>query len=164
MGRWGRGYSRPTQTQNANICPNFHFRGGGEEYSRPTQTQSANICPNFHFRGRGGVVLQTNSNSKCQHLPKFSLGGGLVIQTNSNSKCQHLPKFPWGGGGGGAGATPDQLKLKVPNFHGEGGVLQTNIPEILEWGHSRNFEHKFIILEIATASKIVSHTHYVCGD
>ena len=26
----GGGYSRPTQTHSAKICPNFHFRGGGD--------------------------------------------------------------------------------------------------------------------------------------
>ena len=58
----GGGYSRPTQTQSAKICPNFHFQGWG--YSRPTQTQSAKICPNFHFLGWGWGVLQTN-------IPKY---------------------------------------------------------------------------------------------
>ena len=53
------------------------------------------------------------------------------------------------------------VQTKVPRsvqiciFGGGGGV-----PEILEWGHSRNFEHKFchaITLE-ALALQIVSHT------
>ena len=63
--------------------------------------------------------------------------------------------------GGGGEDTPGQLKSKVPGsaqIFIFGGLLQTNIPEILEWGHSRDFEHKFIPLELATASQIVSHT------
>ena len=47
---------------------------GGGAYSRPTQIQCAKIYPNFHFGG-GGIV-ETNSNSKCQDLPKFSFSGG----------------------------------------------------------------------------------------
>ena len=45
----------------------------------------------------------------------------------------------------GWGCTPDKLKPQGPSpdqifiSFGGGGVLQTNIPEILEWGHSRNF-------------------------
>ena len=38
-----------------------------------------------------------------------------------------------------------------------GGVLQTNIPEILEWGHSRNFEPKILVTGMCSASQIVSH-------
>ena len=49
----------------------------------------------------------------------------------------------WRGRGDQAG-TPDPLKFQVPRstqiFFGGGGKLQTNIPEILEWRHSRNFE------------------------
>ena len=84
--------------------------------------------------------------------------------------------FFWGGGG-----TPDQLKSKVPisaqisfgrysrptqiqsakicqNFHlGGWGVLQTDIPGILEWGHSRNFEPKILVTGMCSASQIVSH-------
>ena len=58
---------------------------------------------------------------------------------------------------------PDQLKLKVPRsaqifiFGGVGVVLQTNIPEILEWGHSRNFELKFLATGMCNVSQIVSH-------
>ena len=76
-----------------------------------------------------------NSNLKCQDPPKFSFSGGWgeALQTNSNSKCQDLLKF---------------------SFWGRGGVGT----EILEWGHSRNFEHKFIPLELTTASQIVSYT------
>ena len=39
------------------------------------------------------------------------MGGGGVLQTNSNPKCQELPKFSFGKGEGG---TPDQLKSEVP--------------------------------------------------
>ena len=84
-------------------------------------------------------VLQTNSSPKCQDLPIFSFGiwGGGVLQTNSSPKCQDLPKFSF--------------------FWGEGAVLQTNIPEILEWGHSRNFEPKILPTGMCSASQIVSH-------
>ena len=55
-------------------------------------------------------------------------GGGGAPQTNSNPKCQDLPKF---------------------SFSGEGGlgVLQTNIPEILEWGTQGILSQKFYQLE-----------------
>ena len=36
-------------------------------------------------------------------------------------------------------------------------VVQTNIPEILEWGHSRNFEPKILATGMCSASQIVSH-------
>ena len=67
--------------------------------------------------------------------PYFHWGGG-VLQINSSPKCQDLPKF---------------------SFWGEGAVLQTNIPEILEWGHSRNFEPKILPTGMCSASQIVSH-------
>ena len=61
---------------------------------------------------------------------------------------------------------PDQLKLKVPRSaqififgkgRGDRRVLQTNIPEILEWEHSRNFEPKFLATGMCSASQLVSH-------
>ena len=76
---------------------------------------------------RGGI--QTNSNPKCQDLSKLSFGKGGG--SNSNPKCQDLLNFHLcvcGGGGGGEG----------------GVVVQTNIPEILECGHSRNFTPKIV--------------------
>ena len=57
-------------------------------------------------------------------------------------------------GGGGVSAWGMSCGPKVPRsvqicifiFGGGGGVVvQTNIPEILEWGHSRNFEHKYCL-------------------
>ena len=121
----------------------------------------------------GGGVLQTNSNSKCQDLPKFLWGGvlqtkwnlkmprggggkgrrGGLLQTHPNSKCQDQPKFSFcvsvcvgvGAEGGGCGGTPEWHSWDT-------------------WVvHSRNFEHKFIPLELATASQIVSHI-LRCGD
>ena len=100
----------------------------------------------FIWEGGGGI-LQTNSNSKCKDLSKFSFSEGgegerWVLQTNSNWKCQDLSKFSFSGGRGWGGGTLEQLKLKVPRsvqiFMGR-GVLQTNIPEILEWEHSSIF-------------------------
>ena len=38
-----------------------------------------------------------------------------------------------------------------------GGGVQTNIPEILEWGHSRNFKPKFLANLMCSASQIVSY-------
>ena len=43
---------------------------------------------------------------------------------------------------------------------GEGVMVQTNIPEILEWVHSMIFEHKFchaILWKAGLASQIVSY-------
>ena len=71
------------------------------------------------------------------------------------------------------GGTLDQLKSKVPLQSGQvffggadhlkskvptsltifmGGYSGHRIPEILEWGHSKNFEHKIL------AAQILSHT------
>ena len=64
-----------------------------------------------------------------------------------------------GRGGGMRGysrSTQTQSAKICPKVHfqkGGGGVLHTNIPQILEY-----FEHKFSPLELATASQIVSHT------
>ena len=44
--------------------------------------------------------------------------------------------------------TSVQLKFQVPSpdqiLIFSWGILQTNIPEILEWGHSRNLEPKIL--------------------
>ena len=86
------------------------------------------------------------------------MGGGQRggIQTNSNPKCQDLSKLSFGSGGG-------QLKSQVPRsfvcgWGGGGGgvVVQTNIPEILECGHSRNFTPK--IVENTCIADSLSHT------
>ena len=54
-------------------------------------------------------------------------GGG-----NSNPKCQDLFKFSF-------------VCVCVGGGEGEAGVMvQTNIPEILECGHSRNFTPKIV--------------------
>ena len=90
--------------------------GGG--YSRPTQMQSAKVCPNFHFQGGGG--------------------GGVTPDQLKIQSAKICPNFHFPGGWGWGG--PDQLKSKVPRsaqifiFRVGGGVLQTKIPEILEWG------------------------------
>ena len=66
--------------------------------------------------------------------------GGETLPSQ-NSKCHNLPKF----------------QFSFDPLLGGGEVLQTNIPEILEWGHSRNFEPNFQPLQLAHASQIVSH-------
>ena len=61
------------------------------------------------------------------------------------------------------GGTADQLKSKVPSpdqifIWGDGVLLQTNTPEILEWGHSRNFEQNsgnWNVLEHGKLTKVV---------
>ena len=92
--------------------------------------------------------IQTN-------LPNFScLGGGeeVVLQTNSNSKCQDLLKFSLGRG------TPDQLKMprSAQIFIGRGHSRPTFL-KYLSGGHSRNFEPKFLATGMCSASQIVSH-------
>ena len=62
---------------------------------------------------------------------------------------------------------PRPTQPKVPRsiqmcIFGVGGVLgaggvQTNIPEILEWGHSRNFKPRFLANGMCSASQIVSY-------
>ena len=66
------------------------------------------------------------------------------------------------GGGGYCRPTQIQSAKICPNFHfpgggvgwGAGRELQTNIPEILECGHSRNFEQNICQLECGSASQI----------
>ena len=77
-------------------------------------------------------------------------GGGGPDQPNP--KWQDLSKSASGGGKEGWGG-PDQLNPKCQDLSksafsgGAGGVvLQTNIPEIFEWGYSKNVEPK--ILEV----------------
>ena len=61
-------------------------------------------------------------------------------------KSQDLSKSAFSGvvvGGGGRCGVPEQLNPKCHDLSKSawgGVVVQTNIPEILEWGHSRNFE------------------------
>ena len=75
------------------------------------------------------------------HTPAPTLvgvGGGGVLQTNSSSKCQDLPKF---------------------SFLGE--VLKTNIPEILQLGHSRNLEPKILATGMLSHSTCVETNKFV---
>ena len=69
----------------------------------------------------GDTAISLNTPART----KVHGGGGEVVQINSKAKCQDLPKF---------------------SFSGEGGIgiVQTNIPEIIEWRHSRNFEPKIL--------------------
>ena len=50
--------------------------------------------------------------------------------------------------------------VQICIFEGGGGVggFQSNIPEILEWGHSWNFGPKILAIGMCSASQIVSHT------
>ena len=132
---WEGGYSGVCKTESAMSWPNFNFGGRGG-YSRLTQTHSAKIYPNLHFQG--GEYSRPTQTQIAKICPKFSLGAG----------------------------TPDKLKLKVPRsaqmFIGGGGGIQTNSnsrPTFLKnLGSTQGiFEHKFIPLELATTSQIVSH-------
>ena len=98
-------------------------------------------------------------------LPELR-GGGWFRPTQP--KSQDLSKSAFSGvvvGGGGRGGgvvvqnNSTQSAMICPNLHGGGGgvVVQTNIPEILEWGHSRNFEPKILATEMCSAPQIVSH-------
>ena len=138
------------------MCPNFNFAGGGGQYSRSTQIQSAKIFPNFHggggtpdqlkskvprsvqiFCGGGGGITPDQLKSKVPRSVQIVCVcgvGGVYSRPTQIRSARIFPNFL----GGGRGGTPDQLKSKVArsfqiSFSGE-GVLQTNIPEILEWG------------------------------
>ena len=74
---------------------------------------------------RGGI--QTNSNPKCQDLSKLSFGRGGQLKSQVPRSFQIFICVCVGGGGGEAGV-----------------MVQTNIPEILECGHSRNFTPKIV--------------------
>ena len=69
-------------------------------------------------------------------------------------------KFSFGGGGWGVLQIPTQTEsAKIcTKFSGRGrALLQTNIPEILSWRQSRNFEPKFPETGMSSASQIISH-------
>ena len=91
-------------------------------------------------------AIHTNSIPKSLNLAKLPFSGvgeegGVILQTNSNPKSGQI--VTWEGGY----SRPTQIPSAKswPYFHFRGwGVLQTNIPEKLEWGHSRNFEPKIL--------------------
>ena len=85
-----------------------------------------------------------------------------MVSTGDTEISLHIwaPLNSGGGGAGGGGVLQANSNPKCPNFHfreGGGELLQTNIPEKLDWGYSRDFEHRFIPLELAIVSQIVSH-------
>ena len=65
-------------------------------------------------------------------------------------------KAPYSGYKQGNNST--QSAKICPNLYGGGGGFQTNIPEILEWGHSRNFEPKFSTTGASFCITDISHT------
>ena len=168
----GGDYSRPTQTQSAKICPNLHLGGEGKRggvpdqlnpkchdlsnhlhwgwggCSRPTQPKVSQSVQHLHLGGGGGP---DKLNPKCQDLSKSTLEGG-VVQTNSTQSAKICPNLHfwwwWWGGGSGVQTHSTQSAKICPNLHlgggGKGVVVQENIPEILEWGHSKNFEPKIL--------------------
>ena len=114
---------------------------------------------------RGGGPDQLNP--KCQDLSKSAFSGADV-QTNSTQNAKICPNLHFQRVEGGGG--PDQLNQSAkicPNLHLQGvgwvRVVQTTIPEILEGGHSRNFEPKILATGMCSASEIVSHTKHVWG-
>ena len=136
-GLWGAGGGGPDQLNpKCQDLSKSAFSGGGEVVVQTNSTQSAKICLNLHFRGGDGgvVVVQTNSIQSAK-ICIFRGGGG---PDQLNPKCQDLSKSAFSGGR-------------------EGLVVQTNIPEILEWGHSRNFEPKILATGMCSASQIASH-------
>ena len=180
----------PDQLKVPRSAQMFIWGEGGVGYSRLTQTQlkvprSTQI---FIFRGGGrgggwGYFRPIHSNSKCQGLPKFSLGEGTpdylkfkvprstqifiygegegdggtsdqFIQTQSAKVC---PNFHWGGGGYSRPTSTQSAKI-CSNLHFPGGG---GTPDQHSWntwvGHSWNFEPNFQSLQLATASQIVSH-------
>ena len=56
-------------------------------------------------------VLQTNSDSKCQDLPKFLVGGGGCSRSTQIQSAKICPNFHWGGGWGGG--IPDQHSWNI---------------------------------------------------
>ena len=112
-------------------------------------------------RNSGGGGGPDQLNPKCQDLSKsaFSGGGQGVVQTNSTQSAKICPNLH---SGGGIQTNSTQSAKICPNQHfWVGGervvVFQTNIPEILEWGHSRNFEPRILATGMCNASQIVSH-------
>ena len=115
--------------QIAKICPNLHFFEG---WSRPTQPK----VPRSDQIYNGGVV-QTNSTQSAKICPTVHFFGGA-------GPDQLNPKFK-------------DLSVQICIFGAGGVVVQTKIPEILEYGHSRNFEQN--ICQV----KLWKSLHYVCG-
>ena len=84
---------------------------------------------------------------------------GYKQGSNSTQSAKICPNLYFRGGGGAWCSRPTQPKvpISVQICMGGGGV-QTNIPEILEWGHSRNFEPKFSITGASYCITDISHT------
>ena len=78
--------------------------------------------PSFHFRGGGGYswLLKTQSSKSWTN---FHFRWGEVFLATQNSKSQVLTKFSFPGGWGYSGH---------------------HIPQVLEWGHLRNFAPKIL--------------------
>ena len=96
-------------------CPTFIFCEPILQADATSCRQSLLQCTLVKSLPFSRVIVFPVWHSLMTHVQQD--GGGGVLQTNSNPKCQVLTKF---------------------SFFGVGGI-QTNIPEILEWGHSRNF-------------------------
>ena len=84
-----------------------------------------------------------------------------TVSVGDNAVSPHTPAMFLGEG--------DSCQLKTqspesrPNFHWGGGYSGHHIPHILEWGHSRNFEHK--ILQAQARSFITdSLSHTTCVE
>ena len=88
---------------------------------------------------------------------------GYKQGSKSTQSAKICPKSVFSGGGGGGLGVPDQLNPKCQDLSksawGGGGVqTNTNIYEILEWGHSRNFEPKFSTTGASYCITDISHT------
>ena len=135
------------------------FSWGGET---PDQLKSKVPRSVQIFCGGGGGLLQTNSNPKCQGLFKLCVcvgWGGVYSRPTQIRSARIFPNFL-----GGRGGTPDQLKSKVArsfqiSFSGE-GVLQTNIPEILEWG-TRVFQQIMLFRQLVCNNKFIPFSAFL---
>ena len=125
----GEGLLQTNSNVNSLNLAKLSIGGGGtpDQLKSKVPPQSGQV---FIFGGGGRVVVEGYSRSTQIQIPSiwpsFHFQG--VFQTNSNPKFQVLTKFSFSGEGKG----------------GE-GVLQTNIPQILEWGHPRNFKPKILV-------------------
>ena len=146
----GGGVLQTKSNPKCQVLSKFSLGGTPSQIQRPS--------PSKFSRGRKGRRTPDQVKSRVPRSVEILIGagGGVILQTESNPKCQDLSKFRfsfgwgWVGRGEGYSSTPGQLKSKMPRseqifiFGGRGG-LQTNIPEIIEGGGAlKEFSAKYL--------------------
>ena len=154
-GERGRGVVFQTNsTQSVMICPiiciggGWAGGGGVPDQLNPKCHNLSNIC----IWGVG--VVQTNSTQSAKICPNLHWREGWCSRPTQPKVPRSVQICIFGGGGGGGGGVvvsrptqpkvPRSVQICIWGGGGKGVVVQANIPEILEWGHSKNFEPKIL--------------------